>query len=193
MADLKEMTKRVVEQEEETIRQDVEETRQNSEEEIKAARGKIEEERQRRKESIDAEVEQDYSIQKNTLQNQQRNSILASKQTIISKLLVEAKNKLNEINSDQFKTFTENVLKQFEEQGTVDLVVAEESSGIIDQMWLDQLSFSNLKVNLSEETVKNKSGIIIQQKGIEYNFLFDELVDEIKPDVVPGISQELFD
>lgn len=192
MADLKEMTERVVEQEEETIRQDVEEKRKNSEQEIQAAREKIDAERQRKKEAIDAEVEQDYSIQKNTLQNQQRNNILASKQTIISKLLDEAKKQLSEINSDKFKSFTEGVLKQFEGQGTVDLIVAEKTSGMIDQSWLDQLNLSNLQVNLTEETVKNKAGIIVRQKGIEYNFLLDELVDEIKPAVVSKISQELF-
>jgi len=192
MADLKEMTERVVEQEEETIRQNVEEKRKNVEDEIESTKEKIEEEKKRKINSIEAEVEQDFLIQKNTLKNQQRNNILASKQTIISKLMNDAKKELNEINSEQFKTFTEGVLRQFESLEKVDLVVAENTSGMIDQSWLDQLNLSGLNVNLSEDTVKNKAGLIVQKEGIEYNFLLDELVEEIKSDVVSKISNELF-
>jgi len=192
MADLKEMTERVVEREEETIRQDVEEKRKNVEDEIQSTKEKIEKEKERKKDSIEAEVEQNFLIQKNTLQNQQRNNILESKQTIISKLMDDAKKELNEINSEQFKSFTEGVLKQFESLEAVDLVVGEKTVGMIDQTWLDQLNLSGLDVNLSEETIRNKAGIIVQQKGIEYNFLLDELVEEIKSDIVSKISKELF-
>ena len=47
-------------------------------------------------------------------------------------------------------------------------------------------------VAISEEVVKNKAGFILQQDGIDYNFCFDELINELKKEFSPQLATLAF-
>lgn len=192
MADLKLLTERVVEKEKSRIRQNVQQKHQEAEEEIKVAQEKAEKDKQMQQKLIDEEFQQEYVIKKNTVNIQQRNKILQVKQDILTNIFNEAKQQLKNIDSETFRHFLSDVSKQFQNYGEVELVLGEESQGLVDQEWLNQQDLSNLKVVLKDQTLKNESGFMIQKEGIEYNFLFDELVDDIKAEMMPIISKELF-
>lgn len=192
MADLKLLTERVVEKEKTAIRQEIEEEKKQAEDDIQAARAKAEQEKQAQKEAIDEELKQEYAIRKNTLDIQKRNKILEHKQQVLAKVLSDVKAQLSEIDEATFQTFLSGVLSQFEDQGDVELKVGEKSKGLVNQAWIDQQSVSGLQVTLSEGTVKGEAGAVIQKDGVEYNFLFGELVEDMKTELLPSISQELF-
>lgn len=192
MADLKLLTERVVEKEKTTLRQSVEEKKKNSEDEIQAASARAEQEKQEQKAVIDEELQQEYTIRKNTLDVQKRNDVLAHKQQILSKILADTKEQLKQVDQETFRTFLSDVLKQFEGQGEVGLVLGEQTQGLVDQDWLSQQNFSDLRITLNDETEQNEAGVIVQKDGIDYNFLFDELVDDMRTNLLPEISKELF-
>lgn len=192
MADLKLLTERVVEKEKAAIRQDVEDERKKAEDEIQAARAKAEQEKHERKQAIDDELAREYSIRKNTLDIQKRNQILEQKQNVLAKVIQDVKKRLADTDQATFQSFLQSVLNQFEGQGQVNLVLGEDSKGLVDQEWLNQQAISELTVTLKEETIKNEAGAIIQKDGVEYNFLFSELVDDKRTELLPSISNELF-
>lgn len=192
MADLKLLTERVVEKEKAVIRQDVEDERKKAEDEIQAARAKAEQEKHERKQAIDDELAREYSIRKNTLDIQKRNQILEQKQNVLAKVIQDVKKRLADTDQATFQSFLQGVLSQFEGQGQVNLVLGEASKGLVDQEWLNQQAISELTVTLKEETIKNEAGAIIQKDGVEYNFLFSELVDDKRTELLPSISNELF-
>lgn len=192
MADLKLLTERVVEKEKAAIRQDVEDERKKAEDEIQAARAKAEQEKHERKQAIDDELAREYSIRKNTLDIQKRNQILEQKQNVLAKVIQDVKKRLADTDQATFQSFLQGVLSQFEGQGQVNLVLGEASKGLVDQEWLNQQAISELTVTLKEETIKNEAGAIIQKDGVEYNFLFSELVDDKRTELLPSISNELF-
>lgn len=192
MADLKLLTERVVEKEKSKIRQSVQQKHQEAEEQIEAAREKAKKEKQEQQKLIDKEFQQEYVIKKNTVKIQQRNKILQVKQDILKDIFHEAKYQLKNIDSKTFRHFLSDVSKQFQNYGEIELILGEESQTLVDQEWLNRQDLSNLIVTLKEETVKNESGLLIQKEGIEYNFLFNELVDDIKVEMLPIISKELF-
>lgn len=192
MADLKLLTERVVEKEKAAIRQDVEDERKKAEDEIQAARAKAEQEKHERKQAIDDELAREYSIRKNTLDIQKRNQILEQKQNVLAKVIQDVKKRLADTDQATFQSFLQGVLNQFEGQGQVNLVLGEASKGLVDQEWLNQQAISELTVTLKEETIKNEAGAIIQKDGVEYNFLFSELVDDKRTELLPSISNELF-
>lgn len=192
MADLKLLTERVVEKEKTAIRQEIEEEKKKAEDDIQAARAKAEQDKQAQKEAIDEELKQEYAIRKNTLDIQKRNQILEHKQTVLAKVLADVKTELSEVDEATFQAFLSGVFNQFEGQGQVELKLGEQSKNLVDQSWLDQLSVTGLQVTLSAETEKREAGAIIQKDGVEYNFLFSELVDDMRTELLPSISQELF-
>ena len=51
---------------------------------------------------------------------------------------------------------------------------------------------SQLKATLLNETVANKAGVLVQKEGIEYNFMFDALIENSRAELVRIIAKELF-
>ena len=48
------------------------------------------------------------------------------------------------------------------------------------QEWLTALSDATVQWELSEEVVPKESGFIVAKDGLDYNFLFSALVEEIQ-------------
>lgn len=192
MADLKLLTERVVEKEKAVIRKEVEEAKNKAEDDVQAAEAQEVQKRSQTKDDIKATYEQEYTIKKNTLEIKRRNEVLAGKQVILTNVFKEAKDKLDTLNSESFKHFTSNVLKQFQHEKEIVLKLGEKSVGSIDSAWLASNKPDQLTVVLVDESVPKQSGLLIEKDGIEYNFLFDALIDDAKIDILPEISKELF-
>lgn len=192
MADLKLLTERVVEKEKAAIRTEIEEAKKQAEDDIQAAEAEEVQKRLQAKEQIKADAEHDYTIRRNTLDIRRRNEVLAAKQSILNNTFKEAKYKLDNLDKETFRQFTANVLKQFINEEQVTLKLGEKSAHSIDGAWVTANKPAELTVLVSDETVKGQSGVLIEKNGIEYNFLFDSLVEDAKTDILPDISNELF-
>ncbi|GEN49795.1 V-type ATP synthase subunit E [Alkalibacterium pelagium] len=192
MADLKLLTERVVEKEKAAIRTEIEEAKKQAEDDIQAAEAEEVQKRLQAKEQIKADAEHDYTIRRNTLDIRRRNEVLAAKQSILNNTFKEAKYKLDNLDKETFRQFTANVLKQFTNEEQVTLKLGEKSAHSIDGAWVTANKPAELTVLVSDETVKGQSGFLIEKNGIEYNFLFDSLVEDAKTDILPDISNELF-
>ncbi|API89250.1 hypothetical protein BKP56_08280 [Marinilactibacillus sp. 15R] len=192
MADLKLLTERVVEKEKAAIRQRVEEARKDAEDEIQAARVKEEQDKIARKLAIDEAAQQNYTIRKNTLEIQKRNNVLAAKQDILSRVIKDVKDEMNQISEADYKVFLAGVLSQFKNENKVTLVSGEKTVNLVDQEWINENTGSDLQATLSNETVNDEAGVLVQKDGIEYNFLFDALIDDAKSELIPIITKELF-
>lgn len=192
MADLKLLTERVVEKEKAAMRKEIEETKIQAEEELQAFESEEVQKRTRQKEEIKNKAEQRYTIRKNTLEIKRRNEVLTGKQNILNAVFKEANTKLDNLDKADFKTFTLGVLNQFDEDAALTIKLGAKSAATFDKTWLDAFTGKTFIVRVSEETIANESGFIIEKDGIDYNFLFNNLIEDIKMDILPEISKELF-
>ncbi|GAB2478353.1 V-type ATPase subunit E [Alkalibacterium psychrotolerans] len=192
MADLKLLTERVVEKEKAAMRKEIEEAKIQAEDELQAVEAEEVQKRGRLKEEIKNKADQRYTIKKNTLEIKRRNEVLAAKQEILNAVFEEANRKLDTLNEADFKTFTLGALNQFDEGSAVTMKLGTKSAAAFDRSWVNALSDKKLTVRMSEETVANQSGFIIEKDGIDYNFLFSNLVEDARMDILPEISKELF-
>lgn len=193
MADLKLLTERVVEKEKAAIRQRVEEAQKDAEDEIQAARVKEEQDKIARKQAIAETAQNNYTIRKNTLEIQRRNNVLAAKQDILSKVIKDVKEEMNQISEADYKLFLAGVLNQFKHENKITLVSGEKTVNLVDQAWINETTDPELVARLSDETISDEAGVLVQKDGIEYNFLFDALIDDAKAELIPIITKELFD
>ena len=193
MADLKLLTERVVEKEKAVIRQRVEEAQKDAEDEIQAARVKEEQDKIARKQAIAETAQNNYTIRKNTLEIQRRNNVLAAKQDILSKVIKDVKEEMNHISEADYKLFLAGVLNQFKHENKITLVSGEKTVNLVDQAWINETTDPELVATLSNETISDEAGVLVQKDGIEYNFLFDALIDDAKSELIPIITKELFD
>lgn len=192
MADLKLLTERVVEKEKAVLRQKVEQAKVEAEKDIEASQAAEVAARKQQKEAVKEKVEKEYNIKTNTLKIKKRDKILSAKQNILNKIFVDANHNLNNLDEETFQTFVIKVLRRFENEKKVTLIFGEESKNLVSAAWVKANAPQSLVVHVSDDSIPNKSGLIVEKDGIDYNFIFDTLVEEIKSDVLSEISNELF-
>ncbi|WP_423189573.1 V-type ATP synthase subunit E family protein [Alkalibacterium sp. f15] len=192
MADLKLLTERVVEKERAALRQKVEQAKVAAEDEIEASQAAEVAKRQQLKDDVEEKVKKEYVIKTNTLKIKKRNKILSAKQNLLNQVFVDTKDKLDTLDKKTFQTFVLDVLQNFENEKEVTLIFGEKSRNLVDTGWIKDNAPKNLSVRVSDETISKKSGLIVAKEGIDYNFIFDILVEELKNDILSEISNELF-
>lgn len=192
MADLKLLTERVIEKEKSAVQQQISAAEEKAQAELETAKQEAETEKENRKKQIDERLKREHEISKNTVQVKKRNDVLAVKQRILSDAYSEAYDVLCNMDAKTTQTFLGNVLQQFKQQDHVELVLGEETYSKIEPNWVESLTIDGTRVTLAEETVKGKAGAVIKKEGIEYNYLFDALIADIKNDIIQSVSQQLF-
>lgn len=192
MADLEKITKQVIDKEKASLNSQIEEERRAADEEIQEAKARAEDKKAKQKERIDQEVFNQYDIEQNSIAINKRNEKLKLKQELIDRVLTMTQEKLDQVDQEAFKSYTQGVLNQFSQDGKFSLVLGEKSKDLIDETWLSSLNLGNLDLSLSERTIANESGFILEDESIEYNFLFSELIKNSRNDLVRQINQELF-
>jgi V/A-type H+-transporting ATPase subunit E len=129
-------------------------------------------------------------------QNRQRLAIrqatLQKKQFYLEQLFAEAVAQMKAWPAAEFQAFAEQTLKQLTLTGDVTMILGEASRGLLTSEWLALHTPEPLQVHLSEETVAGQGGFILTQAGIEYNFLFSSLVEEVKTAESFQLAEQLF-
>ncbi|MFL2104223.1 V-type ATP synthase subunit E [Desemzia sp. FAM 23991] len=191
MADLKLLTDRLMENKRSEIQVVIQEAEKEAQQLIQASNENLATEKQRRQERIQAEQMAQYEKDKNALSNQKRNQLLAEKQQAITAVFDSAKERMEQLNQEEFQQFLAAVLEQYENK-EVELVVGEKSCSFVSSQWIEKQNQAGKAVRLSDEQVSKKAGFVIRHKGIDYNYIFDALVDDTREDVLPTVSQKLF-
>lgn len=191
MADLKLLTDRLMENKRSEIQVVIQEAEKEAQQLIQASTEELAMEKQRRQERIQAEQKAQYEKDKNALSNQKRNQLLAKKQNDITAVFDSAKERMEQLNQEEFQQFLATVLEQYENK-EVELVVGEKSRSFVSSQWIEKQNQAGNNVRLSDEQVSKKAGFVIRHKGIDYNYIFDALVDDTREDVLPTVSQKLF-
>ena len=159
---------------------------------IAETREKLEQTQKQQQESIELDLNNEYERQVQTLANQQRNRLLAEKQTLLNDVFEEALVEINNWDQTKYSEFLTGVLSQLDNQKEWTFVPGELSSDLVqtDQVKavLNNFSF----VNVSDQVVKNKAGFILEQGGIDYNFCFDALINELKKEFSPQLATLAF-
>lgn len=129
-------------------------------------------------------------------QNRQKLEIkqatLNQKQAYLEKLFFEATERLNNWTETEFQLFTQQIISQLPIEGEAYLRLGEFSQEKLTKQWLAAHSTENLTLILEKEIIPNNGGFIVAKDGVEYNFLFSSLVQEIKKMESFKIAELLF-
>ncbi|PXW91829.1 V/A-type H+-transporting ATPase subunit E [Streptohalobacillus salinus] len=165
----------------------------------KVANDKIEEQRQKlvesqknREEQIERQMTNDYEREAQTLANQKRNAVLSTKQSLLNNVFNQAANKMANWDGERLSIFLASVLKDLDK--TIDwmIVPGERSKDVFKSDEVTAVIDQYTNVTLANETVKQKAGFLLQHGGIDYNFCFDVLVQELKKEFSPQLAALAF-
>ncbi len=121
-----------------------------------------------------------------------RQDALNKKQAYLNQLFDEVVLKMSEWSAEEFQQFMKAQLGSLELAGKATILLGEYSQTKVTQEWLTALSDATVQWELSEEVVPKESGFIVAKDGLDYNFLFSALVEEIQKTEGFKVAEKLF-
>lgn len=112
-----------------------------------------------------------------------RDEKLKAKQEVMDRVFILSKERLRDLNDDEYVKFLTSHLKTLNLKGTELLVVPEKMKSKVKSIGM----FSNVS---DDETVD--SGFLLKDRDVIMNFSFDSLVDYLREELETEIAQDLF-
>ncbi|BAM47460.1 MAG: hypothetical protein GX972_07580 [Amphibacillus sp.] len=192
MEDIKALSKQILAQTKEQGESKLAEYRKIADDKLEETRQKLQQNEEKQKELIVQSVNNDYERQAQTMKNNLRNNILAKKQALLNTIFDKAIEEIQNWDDNQFAEFISGVLKQIDQNKSWSIVPGEHSIDKIKSKPVQEVLAQYSVVTVSDEIVKNKAGFILEQGGIDYNFCFDILINELKKEFSPQLASLAF-
>ena len=179
-------------QEERTL---LEATKRNEiEQEFETKRLKLENDFQKQKARQLEGIERNYRQLRNRQQVESRQQTLNEKQNFLQRLFTEATTQLEGQPKEAPIDLMTEMLHTLTLTGQVRLILGEKtvdhvSLELIDK-WNNELPF---ELVLDEEVIEKQAGFLIDDQGVQYNFLYRNLIREVEETMRFEIAQQLFD
>lgn len=170
--DLKSFVEKVVDRETDAKQVELAEYAKTLEDKLQIQKDQLTAKHESKVEKVDRQLEEQFNIRLNSLQLAQRNDRLAIKQAIIDDYVTEVKAGFKNLSSENIHTFIEALLSKHTELENPVIVLGEQTKALLKE------SVNTFPVGVSEKTLPNQSGFILMDGDIEYNYLFDNLVEE---------------
>lgn len=112
-----------------------------------------------------------------------RDEKLKAKQGVMDRVFVMAKDRLNNLNEDDYVSFVKGTLKNLNLNGTETLIVPEKFRNKIKTVGI---------VNKVSDTKTVESGFLIEDGKTVINYTFNSLVDYLREELEANIAQVIF-
>ena len=193
MSDLKLLTERLIENKKSEVQVKIKEAEAEKAQLLEESARSLAEEKAKQISLIDSRLARKFEQDKHTLQINKRNELLSEKQKMLKIVFNKAEEQMNQWTDMEFQQFLLSVLKQHKDSESIELILGQYSIDKVSNDWINTVSKEVVDIQLSAETISRKNGFILKKTGIEYNYLFDELVKDIKGQLVSSVSKQLFD
>ncbi|SLM87050.1 hypothetical protein [Vagococcus fluvialis] len=164
-------------------------------EDFKQKMTKIETDKEARYQKQRAVIKETYEKKIQRIELEKNQSIMLEKQAYLKKVIDKMAVKLKTLSKEESQSFMSSIFISNDLSGQIDVLIGELSQETITQEWLDQLSNQNempVTYVLSSEVISNDGGFILSQDGIEYNYLYSSILDQISEEKEYDIVSELF-
>lgn len=159
---------------------------------IEESRLVLVEQQKARKAAILKKIANDFDREQQTLKNKERNAVLKEKQVILKSVYQQALEQMNGWDEIHFAQFLSGVLSQADESKAYIIVPGAKSLAHFKGKALQQLLAKYPAVKISEESIPNKAGFILQESGVDYNYCFEELIEDVKNDYAAELATLAF-
>ncbi|HBL3706608.1 TPA: ATPase V [Enterococcus faecium] len=157
-------------------------------------RTQVETEHQKQKEKQIELLEKKYRQLRNRQQVEVRQENLNAQQEFLRRLFADAVTEMENWDESEQIQFIKNALYSLPLTGKVAFIAGEKSAAYLSQTlldeWNNELPFMMV---LSDETVADQAGFLINDQGVQYNFLFSSLVQDIQGTMSFEIANQLFE
>lgn len=180
MSDIRKLTTKIVEDAQKKQAHLIEEAEKEIAKKERIKKQQLEKEVAAHIARYEKELQKELSLKVSDLHVKSRNRMLAAKQQVLDELFADAKEQLQNITAEDFDAFVERKLALVQLTGTVELVFGSKSAPLVSetmiQRWQAQFE-PDLTIQVAKETIPNRSGVVFKQGEVEFNFIFEALLE----------------
>lgn len=138
-------------------------------------------------------IEKKYKQLHNRQEVEARQAVLNEKQHYLEKLFVAASNQMSQWSKTEMTQFASDALATLSLSGKVQFIPGELSKAALNQEWLAKMN-QQLPFELvySSKTIANQAGFIVDDQGVQYNFIFENLIKDIQASMSFELANRLF-
>lgn len=135
----------------------------------------------------------EFKQKSNRQQLDVRQSTLNKKQGYLLELFHQAVKIMEAWTKPEFQEFAEQALSHLTLTGASQIIMGERSKDYLDAAWVKAFN-QKYKTSfiLTTTVLPHEGGFVVEQEGIEYNFLFASLVREVQEKESSKVAQILF-
>ncbi|MGX7140196.1 hypothetical protein ACWOBX_01780 [Facklamia languida] len=143
------------------------------------------------KESYERNESRKFDIRQQSLANELRNQKLTHKQGLLKDIIREVAPQINEMAPEEFIQLIQHVIGKVDASRAFTLQLGANSKDKVSQEAVEGFRAQFPQMQVTEEAIANKSGFLISQDGMNFNYLFEDVVDELIPQLLIELEHEL--
>ena len=192
MKDLEQLKQQVLKEVEEDFSHQLAVATKEEEERTNVMNATLTEQEVAKKTQLKQRAKQLWDKEKQSLVNASKKEILQEKRRLLDSVFDEVYSLMSGWSGVTLVQFIQSAVAQLPKQEKITLVLGEATASQLSQEDIHQLTNAS-ELEVSQTTLKQKVGFVLQQSGIEYNYLFDALLKDLKQEYSPELAKKAFE
>ena len=192
MKDLEQLKQQVLKEVEEDFSHQLAVATKEEEERTNVMNATLAEQEVAKKTQLKQRAKQLWDKEKQSLVNASKKEILQEKRRLLDSVFDEVYSLMFGWSGVTLVQFIQSAVAQLPKQEKITLVLGEATASQLSQEDIHQLTSAS-ELEVSQTTLKQKVGFVLQQSGIEYNYLFDALLKDLKQEYSPELAKKAFE
>lgn len=189
MTDINQLTKNVIDREQAKLNEIIENYKDKVQAETDREKEKLMQEFTARKVEAEKDLKRGLDIAMNSIDLRRRDKVLSVKRSFINQYVNDVEESLEQLDEDTTKNFIMNILQQFSDKENAALVLGS----LTKERLANKLNEFDSLIKVSDRTIAGEHGFVIEQGSLQYNYLFKNLVKDIRPKLEEIIVRNVFD
>ena len=192
MKDLEQLKQLILADLEKESKQRIEVATKEQEERINQMNAQYSQQEMAKKTALKQEAKSQYEKEQQTILNASKKEVLRVKRELLESVFEDVLQVMSTWSGETLRLFIESPIRKLPKQQQTTLTFGEDTVSRLSDEDKHALTSQFAFVHIDEATLPKKAGFVLKQEGIEYNYLFEALIEDLKEEYSPILARKAF-
>ena len=192
MKDLEQLKQLILADLEKESKQRIEVATKEQEERINQMNAQYSQQEMAKKTALKQEAKSQYEKEQQTILNASKKEVLRVKRELLESVFEDVLQVMSTWSGETLRLFIESAIRNLPKQQQTTLTFGEDTVSRLSDEDKAALTSQFAFVYIDEATLPKKAGFVLKQEGIEYNYLFEALIEDLKEEYSPILARKAF-
>lgn len=192
MKDLEQLKQHILADLEKESKQRMEVATKEQEERISQMNVQYSQQEMAKKTTLKQEAKSQYEKEQQTILNASKKEVLRVKRELLESVFDDVLQVMSNWNGETLRLFIESAIRKLPKQQQTTLTFGEDTVSKLNDEEKQLLTTQFPFIQLDETTLPKQTGFVLSQEGIEYNYVFKDLIQDLKKEYSPILARKAF-